>query len=70
MATVLADEIFKLIFFNRNIRISIQISLKYVPEGLFDNSSALVQAMAWRRAGDKSLPESMMTQFTDAYMQH
>ena len=23
--------------------------------------------MAWRRTGDKPLPEPMMTQFTDAY---
>ena len=27
----------------------------------------LVQVMAWRRTGKKSLPEPMLTQFTDAY---
>ena len=35
-----------------------------------DNMSALVQVMAWRRIGDKPLPELMMTQFIDAYMRH
>ena len=35
-----------------------------------DNESALVQVMAWRRAGDKPLPEPMQTQFNDAYMRH
>ena len=62
MAAILADDIF--------IIISIQISLKFVPNGPIDNKSALVQVMAWRRTGDKPLPEAMMTQFTDAYMRH
>ena len=30
----------------------------------------MIQVMAWRRIGDKPLPDPMMTQFTDAYMQH
>ena len=70
MVAIFADEIFKFIFFNENIKISIQISLKFVSGGLIDNTSALVQVMAWRRAGDKPLPEPIMTQFTDAYMRH
>ena len=37
--------------------ISIQISLKFVYEGPIDNKWALVQEMAWRRTGDKPLPE-------------
>ena len=65
-----ADDIFKRIFKNENCSISIRISPKFVPKGPIDNKSALVQAMAWRRTGDKPLPESMLTQFTDAYMQH
>ena len=68
MAAILAEDIFKCIFFNKNVRISIQISLKFVPKGSIDNKSALVQVMAWRRTGDKPLPEAMMTQFTNAYM--
>ena len=68
MAAILADDIFKCIFLNENVRISIQISLKFVPKGPIDNKSALVQVIAWCRTGDKPLPEAMMTQFNDAYM--
>ena len=57
-------------FFNGNIRISIEFWLKFVPKGPIDNTSVLVQVMAWRREGDKPLPEPMLTQFTDAYMRH
>ena len=70
MAAILADDIFKRIFLNENVRILIQISLKFVPKRPVDNKSALVRVMAWRRTGDKPLPEAMMTQFTDAYMHH
>ena len=33
----LADNIFKCIFLNENVRTSIQISLKFVPKGPIDN---------------------------------
>ena len=69
MAAILAD-IFKCIFFNENDMIPIQISLKFVASSPIDNKPALVQVMAWRRIGDKPLPEPMMAQFTDAYMRH
>ena len=55
-----ADDTFKLIFFNENVRISIKISLKFVPKGPINNIPALVQIMAWRRSGDKPLSEPMM----------
>ena len=70
MAAILADDIFKGIFVNERFCISIQISLKFVPKGSVDNKSALVQVMAWRRTGDKPLPEPVLTQVTDAYMWH
>ena len=70
MNAILADDIFKGIFLNEADKIPIQISLKLVPRSPIDNKSALVRVMAWRRTGDKSLPEPMMTQFTDAYMPH
>ena len=70
MATILADDIFECILFNENERIPIRISLKFVPRSPIDNKPALVQIMAWRRTGDKPLPEPMLTQFTDAYMRH
>ena len=55
-----ADDIFKRIFLNENVRISIKISLKFVPEGPINNIPALVQIMAWRRSGYKPLSEPMM----------
>ena len=54
-----ADDTFKRIFVNENVRISINISLKFVPKGLINNIPALVQIMAWRRPGDKPLSEPM-----------
>ena len=70
MADTFADDILKRIFLNENVKILIQISLEFVSRGSNDSKSALVQVMAWRQIGDKPLPEQMMTQFTDAYMQH
>ena len=55
-----ADDTFKRIFLNENVRISIKISLKFVPKGPINNYPALVQIMAWRRSGDKPLSEPMM----------
>ena len=43
-----ADDIFKPIFLNENIRISIKISLKFVPKVPINNIPALVQIMAWQ----------------------
>ena len=54
------DDIFKCIFLNENVWISIKISLKFVPKVPIDNIPALVQIMAWRRSGDKPLYEAMM----------
>ena len=47
-------------FSDENVRISVNISLNYVPYGPIDYKSALVQIMAWRRPGDKPLSEPMM----------
>ena len=55
-----ADNIFKSIFFNENVWIPFQISLKFVPKGPINNIPASVQIMAWRRPGDKPLSEPMM----------
>ena len=82
----LADDKFRCIFLNENVWISIKISLKFVPDGLMNNIPALVQIMAWCRSGNKplfepmmvclpthicvTLPEPMLTQFTDAYIRH
>ena len=61
-----ADDIFKCIFMKYTFWILIRISRTFVP----DNTSVLVQVMAWRRTGDKPLSEPMLTQFADAYMRH
>ena len=61
MAAILADDNFKRIFVNENYRIPISFSLKFVPRSPIDNKPALVQVMAWRRRGDKPLPEPMLT---------
>ena len=53
-------DIFKCILLNENIRISIGISLNFVPNGSINNIPSLVQIMAWRRPGDKPLSEPMM----------
>ena len=52
------DDIFKCIFLNENVWISIQISLKFVPEGPVNNIPALVQI--WTNG----------CYITDAYMYH
>ena len=41
-----ADDTFKCIFVNENVRILIEISLNFVPEGPINNIPALVQIMA------------------------
>ena len=55
-----ADDIFKCIFLNENVFISIKISLKFIPKGPINNIPALIQIMVGRRPGDKPLSEPMM----------
>ena len=55
-----ADDVFKCIFLNENVWISLKISLKFVPKGLINNIPSLVQIRAWRRPSDKLLSEPMM----------
>ena len=45
---------------NENVRISIEISLKFVPEGQINNITSMVQIMAWCQSGNKPLSEPMM----------
>ena len=65
----ITDDTFKSIF-NESVWIPIPISLKFVPKGPIDYNSALVQVVAGHRTGEKPLPESMLTKFTDAYIRH
>ena len=54
------DDIMKCIFMIKYISISINISMKFVPNGPINTIPALVHMMAWRRPGDKPLYEPMM----------
>ena len=54
------DDIFKWIFLNENISISIKIYLKSVPEGPVNHISALVQVTICGRPGDKPISQPMM----------
>ena len=65
----ITDDIFKSIF-NESVWISITISLKFIPKGQIDYNSALFQEKVWHRTGEKALPKSMLTQFTNAYIRH
>ena len=63
-----ADNIFfKCNLLNKNLRILIPILLKLVTRDPVHKTS-LVQVMAWRRAGDRPLPQSTITPFADACM--
>ena len=64
------DDIFKCIFLNEKFCILIRISRKLLPKGLINDTWTMLQVMAWRRIGDKPLPEQILIQFADAYMRH
>ena len=66
----LADDVFRCIFMNEKFCVLIEISLKFVPKGPIGNSPTLVQIMAWRRIGDKPLPDPMLTRLTDTYLRY
>ena len=51
------DDIFKCIFLNENVWISLKISFNFAPMVRINNFSALIQIMAWRRRGDKPLSD-------------
>ena len=55
-----ADDIFKSIFLNENVLISLKISLKFVPKVRINNILALVQIMARCQTGNKPLCEPVM----------
>ena len=54
------DDIFKCIFLNETLFITLKISLKYVHKVRINNIPSLVQIMPWRRPGDKPLSEPLM----------
>ena len=52
---------------NENVRISIKISLKFVPKSAIENIPALFQIMPGRR---QAIIWTKDGKFTDAYMHH
>ena len=54
-----ADDIFKCIFVNYKLEISLNISLKFGPKVRINDIPALVSIMAWCQAGDNSSSEPM-----------
>ena len=63
-------DIFQCLSLNKRVWISLKISLKFVPNVRVNNIRILVQTMAWRQPGDKPSSEPILTQFTDAFVQH
>ena len=59
---------FQLYFPEKNVCISKEISLNIVSKDSVDNSSVLVQIMAWNLFRAKTLSDAMMTSFSNAYM--
>ena len=70
MADTFTDDIFKRIFLNENVKILIQISLKFAPRSSNDNKSALVQVMVHSQSGAKPLPELMLTYCRPSLLMH
>ena len=54
------DNIFKCIFLDEIVYISVKISLKFVSKGPINNIPALVQIMAWRHPCTQPLSEPMV----------
>ena len=63
-----AGDAFKCIFVDENVRISIEISLKFVLKGLINNIPALAQIMAWCRPGDKPLSDQWSLDYWQLYV--
>ena len=55
-----ADGVFKCIFFNENVWISIKIPLNFILKCWINNIPAMVLIMAWRQPGNKPLSEPMI----------
>ena len=69
-----ADNIFKCIFMNEKTKV-LYLDSDFTVQSLvlrvqLTITAALVLDNGWRRIGDKPLSEPMLTQFTDAYLDH
>ena len=55
---------------NKNVSISLKISLKFVPKVQIHNIPVLFQIVAWHQPGDKPLSEPIKVYHTDTYMHY
>ena len=62
--------VLQIILFIENCHIFIQISLRLVPKGPFDNKPGSFLIMAWCWTGHKPLSWPMMAYLVDEYMYH
>ena len=58
-----AHNTFKRIFLNENVKISFNMSLKFVPKSPVNNILALVHIMAWRQPRDNPLSKQMLVRW-------
>ena len=64
-------NILQCIFLNENVKIWIEISLKFISRGQINNIPSFGQIMAWHQPGDNPLSKPMMAyKVTDRYMRH
>ena len=68
--THFANDSFKFNFLNENLYFDSNFVVKFTHKGLSNNMPSLVQAIALGQTGDKTLSESIMAYFSDAYMCH
>ena len=66
MAAIVAEDDFKCIFLNENDSNFTNIC----SQEPVDNTPALARVMSWHRTGNGQLAELVLSQFTDANMQH
>ena len=62
------EDIFKCVFLNENVSISIKFQLKFISMGPISSIEALVQIIVWRRQGDKPLFEPKVVSFQTRYL--
>ena len=63
-----SDRNSKLVFVHDIFCISIQTSLEFVPPGPINNKLKLIQILASRPIGDKSISEPKIVSFTEEYL--
>ena len=62
-----ADDIFVCIFLNKNVRISTNISSKFISKGPINGIQASVEIMAGHKLGDKPLSEPKLLSLLTIY---